>query len=440
MIGMPTKGRSVMADQDRSRRRVRWVAVAAIFMVVMPVAVASPAGPVSASGASANAVVVWDVNAQTAIWDVAGQQPSQVAGRSFAMVSGAVYDAVNAITGTRYQPYLIAPRARGFESTDAAVGAAAHGVLQGLFPQQQQRLQAQYEQWLAGIPNGRAKQAGIAVGEQTAAAMIAARRDDGAFGDQLWSAGTEPGQWRPTPPGFANSGAWFAYLKPFLIPDRAMFRTQGPPALSSRAYARDLNEVQRVGSATSTTRTPDQTAAARWWHDRQAPGWDIKRQLATSQGLSVLQTARMFAMVDITSTDAAVACNDEREHWGFWRPVTAVQLADTDGNPRTTADPNWTPLLVTPAQPDYPSGNTCGTGARMAAYRWFFGTDRIPFSAYSVDAGTTREFRSFSQATAEVIEARIWAGIHFRTAGVSGARLGQAVADHIARRHFRPQR
>jgi hypothetical protein len=148
----------------------------------------------------------------------------------------------------------------------------------------------------------------------------------------------------------------------------------------------------------------------------------------------------MFAIADITATDAAVACNNDREHFGFWRPITAIQLADTDGNPRTTADPDWTPLLVTPAQPDYPSGNTCGTGARTAAYRQFFGTDRIPFSAYSVDTGTRRHFRSFSQATAEVIEARIWGGIHFRTADVNGAQLGQAVADHIAQHHFQPRR
>ena len=337
-----------MAGQDRSRRRARGVAVAAMLTLVVPVAVASPAGPVSAAGASVNAVVVWDANAQTAIWDVAGQQPAQVAGRSFAMVSGAVYDAVNAIAGTPYQPYLVAPRARGFESTGAAVGAAAHRVLEALFPEQRQRLQAQYELWLAGIVDGRAKRAGIAVGEQAAAAMIAARREDGAFGDQLWSVGTKPGQWRPTPPGFANSGAWFAYMKPFLIPDPAMFRTAGPPALSSRAYARDLNEIQRVGSATSTVRTADQTDAARWWHDRRSPSWEIKRQLATSQRLSVLRTARLFAMADITATDAAVACNNDREHFGFWRPITAIALADIDGNPRTTEPPpfSWSFLIM----------------------------------------------------------------------------------------------
>lgn len=432
-----------MAYQNRSRRRSRGLAVVAAFALMVPVAggpTATSASASGTSGAAVNAVIVWDANAQTAIWDVAGQQPANVSGRSFAIVSGAVYDAVNAIAGTPYQPLLDAPRARGFESVDAAVATAAHDVLVALFPEQQERLRVQYEEYLAAIADGRSKRGGIAVGAQAAAAMIADRQDDGAFGDQLWTVGTEPGQWRPTPPGFANSGAWFAYLKPFLIPDPAMFRTPGPPALTSRVYARDVNEIQRIGSATSTVRTADESEAAIWWHDRTSPSWEIKRQLATTQRLNALQTARLFAMADIATTDASVACNDDRERWGFWRPITAIREADTDGNPRTTADPDWTPLLVTPPQPDYPSGNTCGTGARMAAYALFFGTDRIPFSGYSADTGTRRHFRSFSQATAEVVEARIWGGIHFRTATVNGAELGEAVATHIARHHFQPRR
>jgi hypothetical protein len=429
-----------MASQERSRRRARGTAVTAILSLALPVALASPATPASATVASPNAVIVWDINAQEAIWEIARQAPQNVSGRSFTMVSGAVYDAVNSIAGTPYEPYLVAPRTTGKESTDAAVAAAAHRVLESLFPDQRERLGAQYEEYLATIPDGRSKRGGIRVGERAAAAMIAARADDGAFGDQLWPEGTEPGQWRPTPPGFANAGAWFAHMTPFLIPDPSAFRTAGPPALTSRAYARDLNEIKRLGSATSRFRTADQTDAAIWWHDRRSPGWEIKRQLATTQRLSVPETARLFAMTDMIGTDAGVACGNEREFWSFWRPVTAIQLADTDGNPRTVADPDWTPLLVTPAQADYPSGNTCGTGARMAAYASFFGRDDLAFSGLSADTGTRRHFDSFSEATAEVIGARIWGGIHFRTADVNGAALGQAVADYVAAHHFRPQR
>jgi hypothetical protein len=414
------------------------MAVTAILTLAVPVAFALPTTPASAAVHSPNAVIVWDMNAQEAIWDIAGQAPQQVSGRSFAMVSGAVYDAVNAIAGTPYEPYLVAPRTRGTESTDAAVATAAYRVLESLFPDQRKRLRAQYKQYLAGTPGGRSKWAGIKVGERTAAAMIASREDDGSFGDQVWPVGDEPGQWRPTPPDFLNAAAWFADMTPFLIPDPSGFRTAGPPALTSRTYARDVNEIKRLGSDTSTARTADQTEAARWWHDRESPGWEIKRQLATTQRLSVLETARLFALGDITGTDAAVACNDDRRFWSFWRPVTAIRLADTDGNPRTVADPDWTPLLVTPPLPEYPSGNTCGNGARMTAYESFFGTDDIAFSGFSVDTGTTRHFSSFSEALAEVIEARIWGGIHFRSADVSGVELGQAVADYVAANHFRP--
>jgi hypothetical protein len=399
-------------------------------------ATGSPVAYASASPSAPNAVIVWDMNAQTAIWDVAGQQP-QVQARSFAMVHGAVYDAVNAIAGSPYQPYLIAPRATGAESANAAVATAAFRVLTALFPAQQARLRTQYDESLAAIPDSTAKRRGITVGAQAAAAMIAARQDDGAFGDQTWTVGTQPGQWRPAPPAYASDGAWVGHLKPFLIPSASMFRTSGPPALTSRRYARDFNEVKTIGAATSTVRTPDQTQAAIWWHDRHLAEWEIKRQLATTQRLSTLQSARMFAMVDLTEADATTACYNEKAAWSFWRPITAIQLADTDGNPETTADPGWTPLLVTPPHPDFTSGHTCFTAASMTALAHFFGRDDISFSGYSAASGTTRHFRSFSQALAEVIEARVWGGIHTRTADVRGARIGEQVTAYATTHYFR---
>ncbi|MEV0382827.1 hypothetical protein [Nonomuraea sp. NPDC050643] len=393
----------------------------------------------SDSSTSANPVVVWDRNAQTAIWDVAGQQP-QVQARSFAMVHGAVYDAVNAIAGTPYQPYLIAPAARGTESTGAAVATAAFRVLSSLFPDQQARLTAQYDDSLAEIPDGEAKRRGIAVGARTAAAMITARRDDGAFGDQTWTIGSGPGQWRPTPPTFASDGAWVGHLKPFLIPSASMFRTSGPPSLTSDRYARDINEIKEIGSAASTTRTADQTQAAIWWHDRHLAEWEIKRQLATTQRLNALQAARMFAMVDLAEADATTACFNEKAAWHFWRPVTAIQQADTDGNPKTTADPAWMPLLVTPPHPDYTSGHTCFTGASMSALAYFFGRDDLSFSGFSPASGTRRYFHGFSQALAEVVNARVWGGIHTRTADVQGAKIGKQVTRHVVTHYFRPRR
>ncbi|SEG76866.1 PAP2 superfamily protein [Nonomuraea solani] len=410
-------------------------------MVVWLAAVGVVGGsPVAyASDSPPNVVIVWDQNAQTAIWDVARQQP-QVQARSFAMVHGAIYDAVNAIAGTPYQPYLVAPAAKGTESTGAAVATAGFRVLSALFPDQQARLRTQYDEALAAIPDGDAKRRGISVGARTAAAMIAARRDDGAFGDPAWPVGTQPGQWRPAPPTFANDTAWVGRLKPFLLPSASMFRTSGPPALTSDRYARDINEVKAIGSATSTVRTADQTQAAIWWHDRHLAEWEIKRRLATTQRLNPLQTARMFAMVDLAEADATTACFNEKAAWNFWRPVTAIQLADTDGNPKTTADPAWMPLLVTPPHPDYTSGHACFTGASMSALRHFFGRDDISFSGSSVDSGTTRHFRSFSQAVAEVIEARVWGGIHTRTADEQGAKIGRQVTAYMIAHYFKPKR
>ena len=427
-----------MTRQVHARRRVVSAFVTVILAAGSPAAFVTPSAHAAESNRSENAVIVWDRNAQSAIWDVAGQQP-QVQARSFAMVHGAVYDAVNAIAGRPYQPYLIAPATNGQESVNAAVGTAAFQVLSSLFPAQQTRLQTQYDEWLAAIPNGSAKRRGISVGSQTAAAMIGARQNDGAFGNAAWPVGTGPGQWRPTPPTNANDGAWVANLKPFLIPSASMFRTSGPPALTSEQYARDFDEVKTIGAVNSPIRTADQTQAAIWWHDRHLGEWEIKRQLATTQRLNTLQTARMLAMVDLAETDATTACYNEKGAWMFWRPVTAVQLADTDGNPATEADPGWMPLLVTPPHPDFTSGHTCFTAASMLALRYFFGRDDIPFSAYSEASGTTRYFSSFSQAIAEVIEARIWGGIHTRTADVEGAKIGAKVTAYMISHYFRPR-
>jgi hypothetical protein len=424
-----------MAGHQRKRVLAGFVVAAALTSYVLP------ATPIAAAAADPgpNSVIVWDLNAQTAIWDVAHQQP-QYQGRSFAIVHGAIYDAVNAIAGRPYQPYLTAPRADGRESVVAAVATAAYRTLTWLFPQQQAAVQAQYTSFLATIPDGRAKTGGIRVGGTAAAAMIAARTGDGSDGTQTWTVGTQPGQWRPTPPAYASDGAVVGHVKPFLIPSASMFRTAGPPALTSAQYAKDINEVAAIGGVNSTLRTADQTQAAIWWQDRRLSEWEIKRQIAVDRHLNTLQAARMFAMADLAAADAGIACFNEKEAWMRWRPVTAIQLADTDGNPATVADPAWMPLLVTPPHPDYTSGHTCFTAATMGTLRYFYRTDRMTFSAYSADADATRHFTSFSQALAEVIEARIWGGIHTRTADVQGAKIGTDVVAYMTAHYFKPSR
>lgn len=420
-------------------RRLRGVAVmTALVMTALaltvPVAFA-PAAAHAETAAIPNAVIIWNTHAQTAIYEVARQSPTATS-RSFAMVQGAVYDAVNAIAGTPYEPYLIAPHARPSDSTPAAVATAAYRVLLSFFPGQAESLRARYDESLAAIPDGPSKLRGIAVGEATATAMIDARRDDGAGANVPWTVGTEPGQWRPTPPDYLNVGAWFATLKPFVIRDPGDFRTPGPPALTSAAYARDLNEVKDVGSAASTVRTPDQREAAIWWDDLRLVEWEITRQLATTHRLDTLQTARLFAMVDMAAVDTMIACYQEKKFWSFWRPVTAIPLAGTDGNPNTAPDPDWTPLRITHPSTEYPSGHACFTSATVAGLRKFFGRDDLSFSAYSADSGTTRHYDSLLEAMAELVEARIWAGLHFRTASEDGRTLGAAVARDVLRHEF----
>ncbi|MFI0405723.1 vanadium-dependent haloperoxidase [Actinomadura sp. 3N508] len=404
--------------------------------VTLPLVATAPAAQ-ARPAAAPNAAIAWHVHAQTAIYEVARQSPTP-ATRSFAIVQGAVYDAVNAIAGTPYEPYLTAPDARPGDSTPAAVATAAYRVLLWLFPKQAGSLDAQYRESLAAIPAGRAKRGGIRVGEAAAAAMIEARRDDGAFSDATWPVGTEPGQWRPTPPDHLQVGAWYATLKPFVIRP-ADYTSPGPPALAGKAYARALNEVKALGSAGSTVRTPEQTEAAVWWDDLRMVEWAIVRQLATTHRLSTLETARLFAMVDIAAADTLIACYREKKRWRFWRPVTAIPLANTDGNPATDADPSWAPLRTTAPSAEYPSGHACYTTAVTAGLREFFGRDDLSFSASSADSGTTRHYDSLSVALAELLEARVWAGVHYRFASIDGWRLGTAVARDVLDQEFRPR-
>ena len=415
-------------------------------------AAAAAAMAVPPASARADAVTDWNGYASTAIV-VTGLQPPPSAVLSFAMAQGAVYDAVNAID-RGHRPYLAEPAAGPSDSKDAAAATAAFRVLVGLFPLQQSTLQPLYDTSLAAVqdtPRG-AKAAGIAAGEAAAAAMLAARANDGRFGPFTPVYGTTPGVWRPTPPLFAPDPApWVGNVRPFLVPDAAMLRTDGPNALTSRAYAKDFNEIKKIGSLNSTTRTPDETDAAIFWQDHAFGLWNrVFRTLATSRHLDIVDSARLFATVNLAAADAAIGCWNDKYHWNSWRPITAIREAASDGNRATRADPTWTPLfdpatpvatppaLVTPPFPEHPSGHNCAGGAIVGTLQYFFGTDRIAFSASSNKSGTTRTFRRFSDALQENIDARVWAGIHFRTADLQGARLGNKVARYLHRHYLQP--
>jgi hypothetical protein len=213
-------------------------------------------------------------------------------------------------------------------------------------------------------------------------------------------------------------------------------RTRGPNSLTSRAYTKEFAEVKELGAADSQTRTPEQTDIALYWD--HAPWVEIVRSLAQTQRLDTADTARLLAMVWLAAADSQIGCRNDKYYWNWWRPITAIREAATDGSPRTEPDPDWTSLIDAPPYPDHPAGHTCGSGAIVGALQTFFGTDKIAFSATSFRSGTTRSFTRFSQALDEVIDSRVWGGIHFRTADVQGAVMGKKVAQYTRKNYFQP--
>jgi hypothetical protein len=429
---------------ERNRRRRRFAGAAIVSLAAM---VGTLAGPVAqragaVSKESSAIVVEWNAHSQAAIIGTAGQGPT-VAYLHLAMVQGAVYDAVNAIEGG-YEPYLGASSmADQGDSAPAAVATAAHHVLAALFPGQQTTLDAQLAASLAQIPDGASKTGGIEVGAAAAAAMLEDRTKDGRFSPFTVSQGDEPGEWRST--AFVNGvpvvepAPWVGNVRPFLIPSAEALRSEGPNALTSAAYAEDFNEVERLGSISSTARTPDQTDAALFWQANGAALFNaIFRQVAVTEDLDMAEVARLFAMANMAGADGGIACWNDKYYWNFWRPITAIRQADTDENPATEADPTWTPLFGTPPFPEHPSGHTCISGAVVETLKDFFGTDKVSFSTFSTFSGSTREFDRFSEAIKEIIDARVWAGIHFRTADVQGYVIGGKVSHWLEKHYFRP--
>jgi PAP2 superfamily len=283
------------------------------------------------------------------------------------------------------------------------------------------------------------------------------RANNGRGGPFGFLFGTDPGVWRPTPPNFGLDPApWVGNVRPFLVPSVEMLRSEGPNALTSDAYARDFNEVKKVGSLTRSQRTDDQTAASIFWQDSGPAIWNrVFRALAASKGLDIVESARLYAITNLAAADAVIGCWNDKYYWNYWRPITAIREAATDGNPATRADPAWLPLfnptvpvsgppLVTPGFPDHPSGHGCLSGATMHALKAFFGTDKIAFTAHSNKCSPAprppRSYTRLTQAIKEIIDARNWSGIHFRTADVQGAVLGKKVAQHLRKNYFQPVR
>jgi hypothetical protein len=409
-------------------------------VAALVVAVASAIALGAPALARADAVTTWNTYATGALIGTAAQAPP-VAAIHLAMVHGAVYDAVNAIDGG-HEGYLISSRlATPFDSKDAAAAAAAHRVLLSIVPAQQSVLDAQYAASLAGIPDGSSKTRGIAVGEAAAAAMIAARTEDGRFGPFRFVTGSGPGVWKPALPAFASDpNAWVKDVKPFMLRSASQFRSNGPLRLTSHKYAKEFNEVKSVGSATSTTRTDDQTFAARYWAEQPMGTWSrIVRSISAAQGLGVVDNARLFAMLYMTAADAFITVWDSKAYWSFWRPITAIREAATDDNAATVADPNWLPLIPTPPYPEEPSGHLGLSSSFVTTLQQFLGTDDVAWTDTN-NGGMTRSYTHLSDALDEIVDVRVWSGIHFRTADEHSERIGQQVAKWRDRHFFKAVR
>jgi len=388
--------------------------------------------------AAADTVTQWNQNAATSLY-VTAAQPPNVSVLHMAMVQGAVYDAVNAIDGGR-EGYLLTSRvATPTDSKDAAAATAAYKTLLSIVPVQEPVLTALYNASLAGIADGAAKTRGIAVGNASAAAMIAARTADGRFGMPGFLTGTTPGVWRPVLPAFGNDpNAWVKDVKPFLVRKASQFRSSGPYDLKSRKYAREFEEVKRVGSASApiTDRSLDQTNAALYWAENPPRTWNrILNSISASKGVSLVENARLFAEVYLTVADAVIAVWDEKAHYSFWRPITAIREADTDDNPRTEKDPNWLPLVATPPYPDHPSGHLGVSGAIGKTLQEFFHTDRLAWTDTNV-AGRTRSYTRVSDAIEEIVDVRVWSGIHFRNADEASVQISRQIANYRDRHYF----
>ena len=403
--------------------------------------------------AVARADVIGDWNAIAQAETVLIRPTAHGQARGMAMVQGAVYDAVNAIDHG-HRPYLLEGSFQPFGSQDAAAATAAHDVLVAIVdPTRVAALDAAYTATLAGIADGPIEDEGVEAGKAAAQVMLDARDGDGFLAAFSPTIGTDPGDWRPIgwpgAPVFDPDG-WVGELAPFLMESPSQFRSHGPNALTSGAYTKDFDEVKEIGSLTSTTRTADQTTAAIFWQFPPIALWNrVARELSAPGrfGLDTADQARLYAMINLAAADGAIACWNDKYYWSFWRPRAAIREADTDGNPRTIADPNWESLfhpsmgagLGTPPFPDHPSGHGCVSGATVYAFREFFGTDKVEFDVNSGRfPGQPRHFDRFSQTLDEIIDARVWGGIHFRTADVEGVAIGKKVAHWLRQNYFEP--
>ena len=407
-------------------------AAATVFAVAAPqttLAQSTPsmhrhAGPV-------NAVVHWNSVAEEALTPSHGTNP-MAHSRILAILHASIHDALNAID-RRYESYTPGLREARHANADAAVAAAAREALVRLVPDQTALIEGAYGRMLAGIRDGSAKTAGIALGQSAARATLHRRHDDGAAGAGFkYVPGTAPGEYQFTPPfDFAAQPGWGG-VTPFVI-DTREHTLEGPQAIASTAYTRDFETIKAIGHVASTTRTAEQTEIAKFWYEDSTLGWNrVANTVVRQRGIDAWEAARAFALVHFAMADGFIAGFAEKYRHRFWRPETAIRAAASDGNTHTEPDAAWKPLMITPPVPDYPSTHTVLGWAAAEVLIALFG-DRERFELTSLTLpGVTRAYRGFSQPAEENGLSRLYAGIHFRHAVRDGRRQGRGIGQVVA--------
>ena len=351
--------------------------------------------------------------------------------RSLAIVSAAVNDAVCSIV-RQCDVYAGRVDAGHDASVEAAVDAAAHDALVALYPAAAPSLDASYASALANVAPGGARDAGVAVGQAAAAAMIAMRANDHSLDVVTYTPAPGLDVWQPTPPAFAPAlePGW-GLVTPFVLETGHEFRPGPPPAPGSDAYVRDYLEIVDIGLANSATRTASQTETARFWVATAPQNWNqVVQGLTSAPGMNAAKAARAYMILNIAGADAIIAAWDTKFAYGEWRPLTAIRSAFDDGSSATVPDPNWSPLITTPRFPDYICGHSTYAGAAERVLTAMFGDEPGELSITSATAaGATHTYRSFRAIADEVTDARVWGGIHWRTSCVVGRAVGQQVGN-----------
>jgi len=415
--------------------------VATLGALVVGVAVTSTALAGSASTATAErtsklsgaSVIAWNQELLKIV-QTPGAQPATVhQTRSYAMLHAAIDDAIVSITHDG-SPLLVSVKAPHGSRPDAAAIEAGRATLTALYPGFKAELAQLADGQLATIPNGANKQHGIQVGDAVAAKVLDLRANDGsAVVPPAFTPGNQPGNYRSTPPNFPTPAFTnWGQVTPFVLKSGSQFRPEPPPALTSAAYAQALNEVKSLGHNTSTTRTADQTTIGKFWAPPIWNTWNvIAENAALAHHTNLERTARLFALLNLSFADSTIAMYDGKYHFQLWRPITAIRLADTDGNPATVADPNWTALANTAADPSYPGAHSTISAAGATILSAVFGNrDRIQVTSSALP-GTMRTFDSYSDVATEAGLSRIFAGQHFRFDHVEGLELGHDVAQFV---------